>query len=289
MAGDDLKKPKGPAKPTQPGLRIATKTTEVKAPNLVPRWGADAAKKEEVKAPPVKRLSTYAAKPVSKATGASAGLASDRTRARMVERLGTQGIRNTIVLSAMREIPRHQFVDEALASRAYEDSALPIGHQQTISQPFVVARVIELALSLVQPTDPSRPLSALEVGCGCGYQAAVMARCFGRVVSVERIKALADLARANLRSLRLSNLKLVYGDGLVAAAADGPFDVILMSAGMPMIPQELVGQLAVGGVLVAPIGEPEQRLVAVQRLTDTEFKTQAFDLVRYVPVIRGTE
>lgn len=288
MAGDDLKKPKGPAKPTQPGLRIATKTTEVKAPSLVPRWGADAAKKEEVKAP-VKRLSTYAAKPVSKATGASAGLASDRTRARMVERLGTQGIRNTTVLSAMREIPRHQFVDEALASRAYEDSALPIGHQQTISQPFVVARVIELALSLVQPTDPPRPLSALEVGCGCGYQAAVMARCFGRVVSVERIKALADLARANLRSLRLSNLKLIYGDGLVAAAADGPFDVILMSAGMPTIPQELVGQLAVGGVLVAPIGAPEQRLVAVQRVGETEFKTQAFDLVRYVPVIRGTE
>ncbi len=288
MAGDDLKKPKGPAKPTQPGLRIATKTTEVKAPSLVPRWGADAAKKEEVKAP-VKRLSTYAAKPVSKATGASAGLASDRTRARMVERLGTQGIRNTTVLSAMREIPRHQFVDEALASRAYEDSALPIGHQQTISQPFVVARVIELALSLVQPTDQPRPLSALEVGCGCGYQAAVMVRCFGRVVSVERIKALADLARANLRSLRLSNLKLIYGDGLVAAAADGPFDVILMSAGMPTIPQELVGQLAVGGVLVAPIGAPEQRLVAVQRVGETEFKTQAFDLVRYVPVIRGTE
>ncbi len=288
MAGDDLKKPKGPAKPTQPGLRIATKTTEVKAPSLVPRWGADAVKKEEVKAP-VKRLSTYAAKPVSKATGASAGLASDRTRARMVERLGTQGIRNTTVLSAMREIPRHQFVDEALASRAYEDSALPIGHQQTISQPFVVARVIELALSLVQPTDQPRPLSALEVGCGCGYQAAVMARCFGRVVSVERIKALADLARANLRSLRLSNLKLIYGDGLVAAAADGPFDVILMSAGMPTIPQELVGQIAVGGVLVAPIGAPEQRLVAVQRVSETEFKTQAFDLVRYVPVIRGTE
>lgn len=288
MAGEDLKKPKGPAKPTQPGLRIGTKTTEVKAPSLVPRWGADSLKKEELKPPP-KRLSTFAAKPSAKETGASAGLASDRTRARMVERLATQGIRHAGVLSAMREIPRHQFVDEALASRAYEDSALPIGHQQTISQPFVVARVIELALSLVQPTDPMRPLSALEVGCGCGYQAAVMARCFGRVVSVERIKALADLARANLRSLRLSNLKLIYGDGLVAAAADGPFDVILMSAGMPTIPQELVGQLAVGGVLVAPIGAPEQRLVAVQRLTDTEFKTQAFDLVRYVPVIRGTE
>lgn len=199
----------------------------------------------------------------------------------------SQGIHHPRVLEAMRHVPRHRFVDEALASRAYEDTALPIGHNQTISQPFVVAKTIEIALTHV--SGPQRPLKALEVGCGCGYQAAVMSYCFGQVVSVERIKVLADLARANLRPLRRSNLRLVYGDGLVAAQAEAPFDVILCSAGMVSAPPELLAQLAVGGVLVAPIGEPEQRLMAIQRLQANEYKSKAFDMVRYVPVLRGIE
>ena len=268
MAQEDVKKKTGPAKLVKPGLRIGTRTTEPAAPTLEPKWGAK---------PAVRKAPT---------TWQNTGLSSDRTRARMVERLLQQGIQNQRVLAAMRSVPRHHFVDEALASRAYEDTALPIGHEQTISQPYVVARTIELALALV--TGEPRPLKALEVGGGCGYQAAVMSQCFERVVSVERIKVLADLARANLRPLRCSNLKFIYGDGLVAAADEAPFDVILCSAGMGQLAQELLGQLAVGGVLVAPIGEP-QRLTAVQRLAENEYKSQGFDMVRYVPVIRGTQ
>ena len=283
MAKEDVKKKIGPIKPAKPGLKLGTRTTEPASTSFQPKWGAKTAPVAETKTSP--GTARHLARKAS-TTWQNAGLSSERTRARMVERLVQQGIKNQQVLSAMREVPRHHFVDEALASRAYEDTALPIGHHQTISQPYVVARVIELALALV--TGEPRALKALEVGGGCGYQAAVMSYCFDRVVSVERIKLLADLARMNLRSLRRSNLKFVYGDGLVAASEEAPFDVILCSAGMGQLAQELLGQLAVGGVLVAPVGEP-QRLTAVQRPSENEFKTQHFDMVRYVPVIRGTE
>ena len=269
MAERDLKKPAGPIKPSRPGLHTVTRTTEAKAPKLTPRWGAD---------PDVPRPPTGWVNP---------GLSSERTRARMVERLAAQGIRDPRVLHAMRQVPRHLFVDEALASRAYEDTALPIGHQQTISQPYVVARTIEIALGMV--THPGRPLRALELGCGCGYQAAVMSYCFDRVVSVERIRALYDLARANLAGLRRSNLKAIHGDGVSAAAGDGPFDVSLCSAALPEVPPELLSQVAVGGVLVAPVGQADQRLMALQRLTETDVQTHWLDWVRYVPVLRGTE
>jgi len=283
MAGKDVKKPAGPIKQTQPGLHIATKTTEAKAPTLVPRWGAGSS----TSTPPAAISARLPRVPKPAAAAVNAGLASERARARMVERLIHQGIRNQHVLQAMRLVPRHAFVDEALSSRAYEDSALPIGHQQTISQPYVVARVIELALSLLSGTP--RPLRALEVGGGCGYQAAVMSYCFDKVISVERLKVLADLARVNLRPLKRSNLRFVFGDGLVAVSKDGPFDVIVCSAGMPAVPAELLNQLAIGGALIAPIGEPEQFLVGIQRIDDQEFKSQQFDMVRYVPVLRGTE
>lgn len=287
MADKDLTKVRGPVKPSQPGLRLGTKTTEAKAPTLEPRWGAKATQKPSPAPTPEQTFSARIT-PKRPPTGwINPGLTSDRTRARMVDRLIQQGIRHPKVLEAMRQVPRHHFVDEALASRAYEDSALPIGHQQTISQPYVVARVIELALS--QVSEPGRPLRALELGSGCGYQAAVMSYCFDRVVTVERIRALADLARLNLRSIRRSNLKLIYGDGLVAAIDDGPFDVILCSAGMTSLPKELVAQLAIGGVLVAPVGEPEQYLTVIHRLGESEFDSKAFDMVRYVPVLRGTE
>lgn len=288
MAGGPLKKsshpraPVGPAKPTKPGLTLGTRTTEIKAPTLTPRWGNSV--------PPKSAAVSVAPANSSRKSSAdmtNAGLASDRTRERMVERLRRQGIVNPRVIAAMLQVPRHAFVDQALASRAYEDTALPIGHNQTISQPYVVARAIELSLSFL--TGEPRPLKALEVGGGCGYQAAVMSYCFDRVVSVERIKALADLARTNLRPLRRANLKFVHGDGLVVAAADGPFDVIVCSAGMSEMPPELIAQLAVGGVMVAPIGSPEQHLVATQRLDETQYATQSFDMVRYVPVLRGVE
>jgi protein-L-isoaspartate(D-aspartate) O-methyltransferase len=272
---------KGPLKPTQQGLKLATRSTEAKAPTLTPMWG-------NPRTDVAKALAPKNIWPRPPAPPGNTGLSSERTRQRMVERLLQQGIRNEKVLAAMRRVPRHRFVDEALASRAYEDSALPIGHSQTISQPFVVARVIELALQHLAPQD-SHLTRALEVGAGCGYQAAVMAACFDQVVSVERIKVLSDLARSNLRPLRVSNLRLVFGDGLTAGLPFAPFDAILLSAGMANAPEELLSQLGIGGVLVAPIGEPDQRLIVIQRVAEAEFSRHAFDTVRYVPILRGTD
>lgn len=318
MAGKHLTKIRGPIKPTEPGLTLGTKTTPPRAPTLEPRWGVNAAAESAAKlvgVPSHRQQNQSAVKP--SALNLNAGLSSERTRSRMVERLARQGIRHQRVLDAMHSVPRHRFVDEALASRAYEDTALPIGQHQTISQPFVVARVIEIALDLLAPPAGSaalptersalrqmvgasespvdRPIKALEIGCGCGYQAAVMSYCFDRVVTVERIKALVDLARLNLKPLKRSNLKVMFGDGLVRAATEAPFDVILFSAGMTHLPQEILSLLAPGGVLVAPVGEPEQHLTAVQiaqqdgnsESRQTLIKT--FDMVRYVPVLRGTE
>jgi len=272
---------KGPVKPTQQGLKIGVKSTASEPPRLTPKWGAGR---------PVKAAVSAADKniwPRPESESSHLGLSSERTRVRMVDRLREQGIRHEPVLAVMRRVPRHRFVDEALASRAYEDTALPIGHQQTISQPYVVARVIELALNALGPVD--RPLKALEVGAGCGYQAAVMAGCFHQVVSIERIRALYELARANLQPLKLSNVKLTYGDGLVAGQDDAPYDVIVLSAGMSQVPQALLSQLTVGGVLVAPLGEPNQRLTTVVRETESTFTTKTFDVVRYVPILRGTD
>lgn len=275
---------KGPLKLTQPGLKLATKSTEAKAPTLTPMWG-------KPRIDVAKELTPRNIWPRPAAPPSNTGLSSERTRLRMVERLMQQGIRNEKVLAAMQRVPRHRFVDEALASRAYEDSALPIGHGQTISQPFVVARVIELALQhLMKPTEESQaPVRALEVGTGCGYQAAVMAACFDQVVSIERIRVLSELARSNLKPLRVSNLRLVFGDGLTAGLPFAPFDVILLSAGMANVPDELLSQLSIGGVLVAPIGAPDQRLVVIQRVAESEFSRHAFEAVRYVPILRGTD
>lgn len=273
---------KGPLKPTKPGLRLGTKTTESKPPTLTPKWGAAKSSlrsQEEPKKPPAKPLT---------AGHAHLGLSSERTRKRMVERLVSQGIKNLTVLSAMQGVARHRFVDEALASRAYEDSALPIGQQQTISQPYVVAKTIELALDALARSE--RPAGkALEVGAGCGYQAVVMARCFGKVVSVERIKPLYELAKTNLKSLRLTNLTLIYGDGLSAAADLAPFDAIFLSAGIAEVPKELLNQCAVGGVIVAPIGDQDQRLTVIRRTAEDSFEKERFEPVRYVPILRGVE
>jgi protein-L-isoaspartate(D-aspartate) O-methyltransferase len=178
------------------------------------------------------------------------GMTSQRTRLRMVERLREKGIRDERVLAAMGAVPRHVFVDEALASRAYEDTALPIGFSQTISQPYVVARMIE---SLIGDTGGGTPGRVLEIGTGCGYQAAVLARLAGEVYSVERIRALLERARANLRGLRLSNLRLTHGDGNLGLEQAAPFDAIVVAAAAREVPQALLRQLAQGGRMVLPL------------------------------------
>jgi len=210
------------------------------------------------------------------------GMTSQRTRDRMVQRLRERGIADERVLSAMAAVPRHVFVEEALASRAYEDSALPIGFGQTISQPYVVAKMIEILLR------DNKPGKVLEVGTGCGYQAAVLAHVFEEVYSVERIKALLERARSNLIGLRLANLRLAYADGGEGLPAAAPFDAIVAAAAAREIPAKLREQLAPGGRMILPLhaGDGCQRLVLVER-SGRGFRESELDAVRFVPFEAG--
>ncbi|HEX7219938.1 MAG TPA: protein-L-isoaspartate(D-aspartate) O-methyltransferase [Burkholderiales bacterium] len=215
---------------------------------------------------------------------AGVGMTSERTRKRMVERLREQGVTDERVLAAMAAVPRHLFVEEALASRAYEDTALPIGFGQTISQPYVVAKMIELLLEKHSPT------KVLEVGTGCGYQAAVLARIFPEVYSIERIKGLLERARANLLALRLKNLRLVHGDGYAGLEKAAPFQSIIVAAAAPRMPEALLRQLAPGGRMVLPLAQSGrgggQRLVLVER-SGRGFVESELDTVKFVPMEAG--
>jgi protein-L-isoaspartate(D-aspartate) O-methyltransferase len=217
---------------------------------------------------------------VSKTRGI--GMTSQRTRDRMVARLREQGIRDEAVLAAMGAVPRHVFVDEGLASRAYEDTALPIGFEQTISQPFVVARMIEAMRA-------QRTLAnVLEVGTGCGYQAAVLARIAKDAYSIERIAGLLEKARGNLRALRLSNLRLVHADGTLGLAEAAPFDGIIVAAAASGIPDALLQQLAPGGRMIVPVGSGDQALCLIER-TANGFTEKWLDAVRFVPLRGGKQ
>jgi protein-L-isoaspartate(D-aspartate) O-methyltransferase len=200
----------------------------------------------------------------------------------MVERLRAKGIRDERVLAAIGAVPRHLFVEEALASRAYEDTALPIGFGQTISQPFVVARMIEI---LLQGREAK---SVLEIGTGCGYQAAVLASLFPQVYSVERIKALLERARANLLGLRLANLRLAHGDGYAGLEKAAPFQSIVVAAAAPRVPEALLQQLAPGGRMILPLkaNGGVQRLVLFER-GGRGFRESELDPVRFVPMEAG--
>ncbi len=208
------------------------------------------------------------------------GMTSQRTRARMLERLRGQGIKDEVVLAAMNDIPRHIFVDEALSSRAYEDISLPIGFGQTISQPYTVARMIELARA-------GRDIhKALEIGTGCGYQAAVLSRVAKEVYSVERIAPLIAKARKNLREIRIPNVKVKYADGALGLPEFAPYDAIVMAAAATHIPQELLAQLEIGGRLVLPIGTETQKLTVVER-TPQGFQQTELEQVKFVPLLGG--
>ncbi|MGZ8993664.1 MAG: protein-L-isoaspartate(D-aspartate) O-methyltransferase [Burkholderiaceae bacterium] len=212
------------------------------------------------------------------------GLVSARVRDRMVERVRELGVRDTRVLEAMRIVPRHLFVDEALASRAYEDTALPIGQGQTISQPYIVARTAELAL---EDLPDARAARVLEVGTGCGYAAAVLAQLFGEVVSVERLRALHERARANLRPLRLSNVRLMFGDGAQGVAAAAPFRCIVAAAAGDEIPPAWIEQLEVGGRIVAPVGTWNQQLTIAVKDASGRVQKSRKEPVRFVPLRGG--
>ena len=225
-----------------------------------------------------------AALPASAGQSGNIGLNSDRLRAAMVERLRVQGITDERVLAAMQAVPRHVFVDQALASRAYEDAALPIGHSQTISQPWVVARMIAAVCHGRTPT------RVLEVGAGCGYQAAVLAQFVRDVYAIERIRGLYELARGHLRALRLTTrVRLNHGDGMLGLPSAAPFDAIVVAAAGLAIPQALLTQLAPGGRLIAPEGSTNQRLVLVERTGNATWKRVELEAVRFVPLRAGIQ
>ncbi len=236
-----------------------------------------------------------AVKPVAKSVAGSAatlkpqpGMASERTRQRMVERLQQLGVTHPTVLQAMQGIPRHLFVDEGFASRAYEDTALPIARGQTISQPYVVARMIELVLSAGLDTSRTPAAKVLEIGTGCGYQAAVLSKVFAEVYSVERIRDLHEAARNNLRPLRIPNIRLAFGDGMLGLPQAAPFDAIIVAAAGLELPQALLDQLRVGGKLIAPVGDAEQYLLLVERPGLAHWQQKRLDAVRFVPLLAGT-
>lgn len=209
------------------------------------------------------------------------GMTSARTRERLVQRLKDNGIRNPVVLDRIRAVPRHVFVDEALGSRAYEDVALPIGFGQTISQPWIVARMTE-ALLEGGPLD-----NVLEIGTGCGYQTAVLAPLVSKIYSIERVAPLLERARERLKQLEIRNVRFRHGDGAQGWPAHAPYDGILVAAAPHAIPETLLEQLAPGGRLVVPIGaEGEQELMRITR-EETRLKRERLGAVSFVPLIQG--
>jgi protein-L-isoaspartate(D-aspartate) O-methyltransferase len=218
---------------------------------------------------------------VNKLNHSGIGMTSQRTRERLIQRLMDQGIADMAVLDVMRSTPRHLFLDEAMAHRAYEDTALPIGFQQTLSQPYIVARMTELLLA----AGPRQRV--LEIGTGSGYQTAVLAQLVGDVYSVERIKPLQDKARKRLRELKLRNVNLRHADGGMGWEDKGPYDGILSTAAPERIPPELLAQLAPGGRMVIPVGGDSQQLQVVCR-TEDGFEQESVESVRFVPLRSGT-
>ncbi len=209
------------------------------------------------------------------------GMTSARTRERLIQRLREEGIRDERVLAAIREVPRHIFIEEALAHRAYEDTPLPIGLGQTISQPYIVARMTEAILG------SGRPNRVLEVGTGCGYQTAVLAKLVGEVCTIERIEPLLKAARKRLASLRALNVRFQLGDGSLGWPAYAPYDGILVAAAADKVPEALQEQLAPGGRLIIPVGEPgHQDLLLIQR-TPQGLTTERIELVSFVPLVRS--
>lgn len=211
-------------------------------------------------------------------------LVSDAIRKAMVKRVQRQGVQDPLVLAAMEAVPRHYFLEPGLASQAYIDASLPIGYHQTISQPYIVARMIEI----LREQTTGKLNRVLEIGTGCGYQAAVLAHVAKDVYSIERIKPLHELARNNLRQLRIPNLRLHYGDGMLGFPQVAPFDGIILAAAGLEVPQALLDQMAVGGRLIAPIGEKNQVLKLVLRTGVFEWKTETLETCHFVPLKAGT-
>lgn len=214
----------------------------------------------------------------------STTLVSEGVRKAMVARIAKLGVRDVSVLAAMEAVPRHMFMEPGLASQAYIDASLPIGHHQTISQPYIVARMIEVMRDNQQGGVLNR---VLEIGTGCGYQAAVLSLVAKEVYSIERIKPLHELARSNLRPLRVANIRLHYGDGMLGLPQVAPFDGIILAAAGLEVPQALLDQMAIGGRLVAPVGSRHQVLQLIQRITKFDWTSTTLEDCHFVPLRSG--
>ncbi|WP_395825413.1 protein-L-isoaspartate(D-aspartate) O-methyltransferase [Collimonas sp.] len=215
----------------------------------------------------------------------SSSLVSDAVRKAMVNRVARQGVTDAKVLAAMEIVPRHMFMEPGLASQAYIDASLPIGHHQTISQPYIVARMIEIMRANSQGGVLER---VLEIGTGCGYQAAVLSQVAKEVYSIERIKPLHELARSNLRPLRIPNIRLHYGDGMLGLPQAAPFDGIILAAAGLEVPQALLDQMTIGGRLVAPVGSRHQVLQLIQRISKFDWTSTTLEDCHFVPLRAGT-
>jgi len=288
MTGDNRRPPKFPLRLDQ---MAAPRKTVVKpsAPTTTPlKPAAPAPMTPRPLLRPQQPLQHAAALSAKRSAPTGLGLDSAGVRQRMVERLRVEGLRHDAVLAAMAAVPRHQFVDAALVTQAYEDTSLPIGHGQTISKPSVVARMIELLMGGANARATGQPARVLEIGTGCGYQAAVLAQMARQVFSVERVKPLHDKARELMAPLRVSNVRLVYGDGMLGHAPNAPYDGIIAAAGGEALPQAWLDQLAVGGRIVAPVrdGADRQVLVVVDR-HEHGFERSVHEVVQFVPLRSG--
>lgn len=209
-------------------------------------------------------------------------MATEAPRRAMAARVAREGVKDPQVLAALETVPRHLFIEPALSAQAYTDVSLPIGHNQTISQPYIVARMIELLKGSGQPLR-----RVLEIGTGCGYQAAVLACVAQEVYSIERIKPLHELAKSNLRSLRIANLRLQYGDGMLGLPQVAPFDGIILAAAGLEVPRALLEQMAIGARLVAPVGAQVQHLQRIIRTGKSEWASETLETCHFVPLRPG--
>ncbi len=228
-----------------------------------------------------------AAVAAQRATPTGIGLDSAGVRARMVDRLRAQGVGHVAVLEAMGFVARHQFVDAALVTQAYEDTSLPIGHGQTISKPSVVARMVDLLLAGENARATGQLKRVLEIGTGCGYQAAVLSRLARQVYSVERVKALHDKARGLLAPLGLGNIRLIYGDGMLGHPPNAPYDGIIAAAGGDALPEAWTDQLAIGGRIVAPVQDGQRQVIVVVDRTERGLQRSVHEVVQFVPLRSG--
>jgi len=236
--------------------------------------------------PPVARATgnggTQQALPPQQTMQRSELAATEAPRRAMAAHVARQGVKDGQVLAALETVPRHMFIEPALSSQAYADVSLPIGHNQTISQPYIVARMIELLRGSGQPLR-----RVLEIGTGCGYQAAVLSCVAQEVYSIERIKPLHELAKANLRPLRIANLRLQYGDGMLGLPQVAPFDGIILAAAGLEVPRALLEQLAIGARLVAPVGAQVQHLQRITRTGKSEWTSETLEACHFVPLRPG--